>query len=130
MRDRRTFLGLATASLLPIRVGAQTAEPQPPTGRELARYSLTGPLDGYDATLNEGTFFDASSPAHTHPTFILGYVLEGQLRFAINHEPERIVPAGRTFFEPVGAVHTTHGSATPNGRVRFLTFRVVPRAAR
>ena len=108
----------------------QPSEPRPPTGRELARYALTGPLEGYDVTLNEGTFFAASSPEHTHPTFVLGYVLDGQLRFAIDHEPERILPAGSTFFEPAGAVHTTHGSATPNGPVRFLTFRMVPRPAR
>jgi quercetin dioxygenase-like cupin family protein len=91
---------------------------------------LSGPFEGYDVTLNEGTFYDASSPPHSHPTFILGYVLEGQLRFAINHEPERIIPAGGTFFEPVGGMHTIHGSATPNGGVRFLTFRIVPRTAR
>jgi quercetin dioxygenase-like cupin family protein len=130
MQDRRTFLGLATASLLPIGAAAQTSEPRPPTGRELARHALTEPFDGYDVTLNEGTFFAASSPEHTHPTFVLGYVLDGQLRFAINNEPERIVPAGSTFFEPLGGVHTIHGSATPNGGVRFLTFRVVPRAAK
>ena len=29
------------------------------------------------------------------------------MRFAINGEPEQVLPAGRTFFEPSGAVHTT-----------------------
>jgi quercetin dioxygenase-like cupin family protein len=130
MQNRRTFFGLAAASLLSNRLGAQTSEPRPPTGKELARHSLTGPLEGYEVTLNEGTFYGASSPEHTHPSFVLGYVLEGQLRFAVNHEPERIVPAGGTFFEPLGGLHTTHGSATPNGGVRFLTFRVVSKGAR
>ena len=88
---------------------------------------MSGPFEGYDVTLNEGIFYDASSPPHSHPTFVLGYVLEGQLRFAINHEPERIIPPGGTFFEPLGGLHTTHGSATPNGGVRFLTFRMVPK---
>jgi hypothetical protein len=57
-------------------------------------------------TLNEGTFSAASSPPHSHPTL------------------------GGTFFEPLGDLHTTHGAAAPNDGVRFLTFRMVPKAGR
>ena len=90
---------------------------------------MTGPFEGYEAvlsvTLPPG--HGHSSRAHRHPGFVLGYVLEGQLRFAINNEPERVVPAGSTFFEPSGALHTTSGSASPDTFVRILIFSVVPR---
>src|SRR5690606_31686042 len=87
--------------------------PAPRLSGEVARYALTGPLEGFDAVLVELNFEPgASAPAHRHPGFIVGYVVEGQMRFAIDYEPDRIVPAGGTFFEPPGALHTTFGSAS------------------
>jgi quercetin dioxygenase-like cupin family protein len=67
--------------------------------------------------------------AHRHPGLVLGYVVEGQLRFGINNESEKVVPAGGTFFEPLGAIHTTSGSARPDAPVRFLAFMVVPKGS-
>lgn len=97
-----------------------------PSG-ELARYALTGPLEGFDAVLAELSFGPGvSAPQHRHPGFVLGYVVEGQMRNAINNEPDRIVPAGGTFFEPSGALHTAFGSASPDEPVRILAFLVVP----
>jgi quercetin dioxygenase-like cupin family protein len=94
---------------------------------ELARYPLTGPLDGFDAVLVELSFPPgASAPEHRHPGPILGYVVDGQMRFSINHEPDQIVPAGGTFFEPPGALHTTFGSGSSDAPVRIVAFLVVP----
>src|SRR5262245_19546976 len=46
MQNRRTFLGIAAASLLPIGIDAQTPAPRPPA--ELARHALTGPFEGWE----------------------------------------------------------------------------------
>jgi quercetin dioxygenase-like cupin family protein len=103
----------------------ETSRPRP--SGELARYALTGPLEGFDAVLVEVNFPPGGSAReHRHPGFILGYVVDGQMRFAINHEPDQIVPAGGTFFEPSGALHTAFGSASPDAAVRALVFLVVP----
>src|SRR5262245_15736543 len=89
-----------------------TATPRRETG-ELARYPLSGPLAGFDAVLVELTFAPgASARVHRHPGPILGYVVDGSLRTAINDEPAAVVPAGSTFFEPTGGVHTTFGAAS------------------
>ena len=73
-------------------------------------------------------FFPGSStPVHRHPGIVLAYVLEGRVRFAINNEPERVVPVGGTFFEPFGAVHTTSGSASTDEHTRILIFEVRPK---
>jgi quercetin dioxygenase-like cupin family protein len=137
MENRRTFLGIAATALLPIGIDAQTAAqtPAPPRpGGELARHALTGPLEGFEAVLVQVTNpagkpgAAPQGPGHRHSGFVVGYVLEGQLRFAINNEPERVVPAGGTFFEPIGALHST-GGATPDGPVRFLAFLVVPKGS-
>lgn len=94
---------------------------------ELARYALTGPLEGYDAVLVELNFRPgASTPEHRHPGPIVGYVVDGQMRTAINHQPDQIVPAGGTFFEPHGALHTAFSSANPDTPVHAVAFMVVP----
>jgi quercetin dioxygenase-like cupin family protein len=60
---------------------------------------------------------------------VLGYVVEGQLRFAINHEAEQVLSVGRTFFEPAGAVHSTSGSARTDGPTRAVVFMIVPKGS-
>jgi quercetin dioxygenase-like cupin family protein len=130
MQDRRTFLGIAAASLLPRGLDAQTLPPRPPT--ELARHALTGPLEGFEAILVELNIPPGqrgSGPGHRHPGPVLGYVVEGQMRFAINNEPEKVLPVGGTFFEPIGAVHTTTGSARPDGPTRVVVFMLVPKGS-
>jgi quercetin dioxygenase-like cupin family protein len=137
MEDRRTFLSLAAASMLPLVLDAQTPAQTPAasgSSRELARHALTGPFEGFDAVLQQVgpppglTPASAQGRGHRHTGFVLGYVLEGQLRFAINNEPERVVPAGSTFFEPIGALHSTSGSV-PGAPARFLAFLVVPKGS-
>ena len=129
MGNRRTFLGLAAAALLPESLKAQAAQPAQESDRlgVIARHALTGPLEGYEIILTRSAmrfFPGTSTPVHTHPGVVLAYVLEGRVRFAINDEPEQTVPAGGTFFEPFGAVHTTSGSASPDESTRILVFEV------
>ena len=59
---------------------------------------------------------------------MLGYVLDGKYRFALNHEPARIVGVGETFFEETGALHSTHGSVE-GSPARALVFMVVPKGS-
>lgn len=134
MQDRRTFLGIAAASLLPLglETQAQTSAPRAPAA-ELARHALSGPFEGYDVVLVELNIppgpRPAAGPGHRHPNAVLGYVVEGQMRFAINNEPEKVLPVGGTFFEPAGAVHTTSGSARTDGPTRAVVFMLVPKGA-
>src|SRR5262245_55170754 len=135
MENRRTFLGMAAASLLPAALDAQTAATSPtgpasrPSG-ELARHALTGPFEGYEAVLVEVPVRagSLSSRPHRHTGFVVGYVLDGQVRFAIDNQAERLVPPGGTFFEPIGALHSTSGAA-PGAPARFLAFLVVPKGS-
>jgi|SRR6185312_1862095 len=127
MPDRRSFLGLA-AALLPVALRAQT----PAAGRaprEIARHTLTGPLAAFDVVLVELNPGPGTGRDHRHTGPVLGYVLDGQVRFGVDHGPEQIVPAGGTFFENTGALHSTFGSANPNGTARALAFMVVPKGS-
>ena len=130
MPDRRTFLGLAVASLLPGDSDAQTAAPRP--AAELARHALTGPLEGFEVVLVELNIPPGSrsaGPGHRHPGPVLGYVVEGQMRFAIDNQAEQVLPVGGTFFEPSGAVHTTNGSARTDGPTRAVVFMLMPKGS-
>ena len=92
----------------------------------IARHSLTGPLAGFDLVLLDSARASNAAAEHQHPGAVLGYVLDGQLRFGINHEAPHVVPAGETFFEPKGAVHTTNESVDADRSVRFLALLIVP----
>ena len=130
MNDRRAFLALAMAlvpsSLITLSAQAQSAAPAAAAPRELARHSLTGPLADFDALLIELRPPVGEGREHRHSGPVLGYVLEGRVRFGVNHEPERILGVGETFFEETGALHSAFGSADAT-RARVLVFMVVPK---
>jgi quercetin dioxygenase-like cupin family protein len=93
---------------------------------------LSGPFEGWDVVLVELNIPPGRTnpgPGHRHPGAVLGYVVEGQLRFAINNEKEQILPVGKTFFEPSGAVHTMNGSARSDGPTRAVVFMLVPKGS-
>jgi quercetin dioxygenase-like cupin family protein len=120
--------------LLPIGIDAQAPAqtPAPRPAAELARHALTGPFEGFEVVLVELNIAPgarSAGPGHRHPGPVLGYIVEGQMRFAINNEPEQILPVGRTFFEPSGAVHTMNGSARPDGPTRAVVFMLVPKGS-
>jgi len=92
----------------------------------IARHSLTGPLAGFDLVLLDSARSSSAAAEHQHPGAVLGYVLDGRLRFGINHETPHVVASGETFFEPKGALHTTNESVDADRPVRFLALLVVP----
>jgi len=127
MEDRRRFLALA-AALVPAGFTSLDAQaPAPAAPRELARHTLTGSLDAFDAILLELKPGPGQGREHRHTGPVLGYVLEGKVRFGVDHGPEQIIAAAETFFEPTGALHSTWGSAEPNTPARVLVFMVVPK---
>ena len=128
MKSRRSLLGSATALLLSVRAKAQTPGRAP--FKELARHALTGSQEGMEAILVEVTAqAGVPSAVHRHPGIVLGYVLEGEMVFAINGDAPQTVKAGGTFYEPMGALHTTGGSAKQDAPLRFLAFIVAPKGS-
>ena len=70
-----------------------------------------------------------SAPAHRHTGPVLAYVVEGQVPFSLDHGAEQVVPAGGTFFEPTGVLHSTFASASANAPARILAFLVVTKGS-
>src|ERR1043166_8728605 len=102
---------------------------QPAGGRvqELGKQALAGPFAGIEASLVEVSYPPGGRSAeHRHPGFIVGYVLEGRIRFAINHEPPRVLGTGEMFYEPTGALHSTSENAQRDQPAKILAFMVAP----
>ena len=127
------ILALATAlvpaSLITLSAQAQSAAPTASGPRgDLARHTFTGPLAAFDALLIELHPPVGEGREHTHTGPVLGYVLEGKVRFGVNHEPARIFGVGETFFEETGALHSTFGSVE-GAPARVIAFMVVPKGS-
>ena len=61
------------------------------------------------------------TPPHRHSGPAFGYVIQGKLRFELEGEPERVVLAGGTFWEPGGdVIHYQDGNALSDGVTAFV----------
>jgi quercetin dioxygenase-like cupin family protein len=66
----------------------------------------------------------ASSPAHSHPCPVIGYVVEGALRFQVQGELEIIYKAGETFYEAPNGVHLVSANASTTAPAKLLAYFV------
>ena len=72
----------------------------------------------------------AASPPHRHPGPIFGYVLEGELEFAVGDGKPRTLKAGDTFYEPAMALHAVSRNPSDKAKTRVLAVLVHPRDAK
>jgi quercetin dioxygenase-like cupin family protein len=66
---------------------------------------------------------DPGSPPHRHSGPVFGYMLEGEMIFELEGEPERVIRAGEAFWEPGGDV--IHYQAANHLADRWSRFVVV-----
>lgn len=68
---------------------------------------------------------DAGSPPHRHSGPVYGYLLEGELIFELEGEPERVIKAGEAFWEPGGdVIHYQAANNRDDLPVRFVAVMV------
>jgi len=70
-----------------------------------------------------------SSPPHTHPCPVIGYILEGTYRTQVKGEPEAIYKAGETFYEAPNGVHAVSANASQSAPLKFIAFFTCDRQA-
>ncbi|MBV1855093.1 cupin domain-containing protein [Catellatospora tritici] len=64
---------------------------------------------------------DPGTPPHRHSGPAFGYVLEGEMLFELEGEPERVIRTGEAFWEPGGdVIHYQDGNNRDDTRLRFL----------
>lgn len=64
---------------------------------------------------------DPGSKPHRHSGPVAGYVLEGEVIFELEGEPERVIRAGEAFWEPGGdVIHYQAANNSDSVPARFL----------
>jgi quercetin dioxygenase-like cupin family protein len=68
------------------------------------------------------------APPHRHSGPVFGYVVEGAMIFEVEGQPQRVIHAGETFWEPGGdVIHYQDGNNLPDAETRFVvTMFCVP----
>lgn len=65
----------------------------------------------------------SGTPPHRHSGPCFGYVTEGAVRWELEGEPERVIKAGETFWEPGGEViHYQNGNALSDTPAKYVVF--------
>ena len=127
MRSRRTLLWNMILAAIGLKAREGCAQPADARVREIGKQALSGPFAGMEASLVEVSYPPGGRSAeHRHPGFIVGYVVEGQIRFGINNEAPRVLRAGEMFYEPSGALHSTSENAQPGMPAKILALMVAP----
>ncbi len=130
--ERRTLIntGMAAglAALLPTllqQASGQTSSVSPVFTQELPKLTM----DGWVATASEVKLCEpgASSKPHRHGGLVLGYILEGEVRFRIEGQPEVVYHTGQMFYEAPGAIHAVSANASATKPARLLAIIFAPK---
>jgi len=126
MDDRRDFLMAAMLSVAGSVFAARAAGAAPSARQVVQRDLPKVNLDGWQMTATEVTYPPGeSSGKHKHPGFVIGYVLEGQYRFAVNEHAPEVLGPGQMFFESFdepGQVHAVSGNASSTQPAKILAI--------
>jgi quercetin dioxygenase-like cupin family protein len=81
------------------------------------------PLDHWNVTVTEVNYpAGGYSRPHRHLGFVIGYVLEGEVRFQLQGSPEKTYRTGQVFYEPPGSFHQVSANASNEHPARFLAL--------
>jgi quercetin dioxygenase-like cupin family protein len=105
-------MNLVHLSLIAIvALSLNAAADEPKAGAEVTRNILErhdqSAVPGKEIVIGTATFPAGSSIGfHTHPGDESSYVLKGSVILRTQGQPDRIIKAGESFFNPRGAVHS------------------------
>jgi quercetin dioxygenase-like cupin family protein len=68
---------------------------------------------------------DSGTPPHRHSGPVFGYMLDGEMLFELEGEPERVIKAGEAFWEPGGdVIHYQAANNLADVRSRFVVVMI------
>lgn len=115
---------------MPAALAQVAGHESPEKTAEKARIAFSHALPRLDgahlkATIVEVTYGPGgSSPPHSHPCPVIGYVIEGELRTQVKGQPEEIYKAGQSFYEAPNGIHMISANASDKAPVKFLAYFV------
>ena len=112
---------LAIAAVVSLTAAAQEAKT--PVERTILERHDQSNVPDKEAVLGTVTLAPGAVVGfHTHPGDEAGYILKGSLNWKVRGQPDKILKAGDSFFNPRGSVHSVVGG--PGGASAFSTWIV------
>jgi quercetin dioxygenase-like cupin family protein len=124
--NKRSWLGIV-ASVMLVASAAASAQSTPPA-RRLDFNEIIPNIPGKSLkTVVVNYAPGQASPPHAHAksAFVVAYVLEGEIRSAVNGQPAKTYKAGEYWSENPGDHHTTSGNASKTNPAKLLAIFVV-----
>jgi len=124
------------AVLLIASTGNGMAWTQPSAGishsevKDRARVALSHALPKLNGSRLKATVVEVhygpgeSSPRHSHPCSVVGYVVEGIIRTHVKGETAAIYKAGEAFYEPPNVIHEVSANASQTRPATFIAYFV------
>ena len=124
--NRREFLTASMLGLASVFLSGGDAAAAPAAKQIAQRDTPAVNLDGWQMTASEVSYPPGeASGKHRHPGFVIGYVLEGQYRFAVNDQAPVVLGPGQMFFESFeapGQIHAVSGNASTTQTTKILAI--------
>jgi quercetin dioxygenase-like cupin family protein len=101
-----------------------------PETKERARVALSQVLPKLDGTHLKATVVEVhygpgeSSPPHSHPCAVIGYVVEGALGTQVKGKPQATYKVGESFYEAPKGVHVVSANASQTEAATFIAYFV------
>ena len=126
MQDRRELLTVGMTALAAALLARQEVQAAPAVKAVAEKDAPKINLDGWRMSASEITYPPGeSSGRHRHPGFVIGYVLQGRYRFAVNDHAPTVLSAGEMFFESFetpGEIHAVSGNASSTEPAKILAI--------
>src|SRR6266566_6113315 len=119
------FVGVLAATMVWAQCASGAVQPE---ARERARVVLTHALPRLEGSHLKATVVEVhygpgeSSPQHSHPCPVIGYVVEGAYRTQVDNDPEAVYKAGQTFYEAPNGHHVVSANASKTEPATFVAF--------
>jgi len=98
--------------------------------KERARVALSHALPKLDGNHLRASVVEVhygpgeSSPRHSHPCSVIGYVVDGAIRAQGKGEPEAIYRTGEAFYEGPNGIHEVSANASQTQPATFIAYFV------
>jgi quercetin dioxygenase-like cupin family protein len=101
-----------------------------PKAKDRARLALAHALPKLDGTHLTAIVVEVhygpgeSSPQHSHPCSVVGYVMDGAIRTQVKGDAEAIYKAGEAFYEAPNRIHEVSANASQTQPATFIAYFV------
>jgi quercetin dioxygenase-like cupin family protein len=124
--NKRSLLGVMASTMF-VASAAASAQSAPPA-RRLDFNEIVPNIPGKSLKTVVVHYAPGQvSPPHAHAksAFVVAYVLEGEIRSAVNGQPAKTYKAGEYWSENPGDQHTTSGNASKTNPAKLLAIFIV-----